>query len=301
MIVVKIKGGLGNQLFQYAAALQLNKLYGNPIVLDLSFFEEEKFKGIFRLDKFPISYSVSNHVFRNKRKNLIRSIRNKLFYYSKLIMGRPYGNVISGDDLGSNYYFKLKECAISSDVYLLDGWLQSFFYFSHVRNLLSEYLMPSEIDNTLVDLEHQIQTASSVSVHIRRGDMESNSFFKVLGEDYYKEAVAYILSKVENPTFFVFSDEPEKAEYLLSFIKCAAIFIQENSQRLGYYSTMNDFIDFNLMRLCKHHIIANSTFSWWPAYLNNSANHIVVAPIVWNQLGGPSSLLYQDWHLIHNK
>jgi hypothetical protein len=110
--------------------------------------------------------------------------------------------------------------------------------------------------------------------------MEKNSSFITLGRDYYIKALEVIKKKVENPLFFVFSDEPDKAKTLLNDITDLN-YVTDFSEPMGYYGTSGDYIDFYLMRLCRHYIIANSTFSWWPAYLNNTERKVVISPEVW--------------------
>ena len=299
MIIFKTQGGLGNQLFQYAAALQLSIVLKSGLNLDNSFFYDKKTRVHFRLDKFKIGYSETNLEFDNTEElSLINKIRYYLFRNTPLLSD-PGLNIINGDELKYPISSLMK---LNRDRdFLICGWLQKTVYFSQVRNILSETLWL--INNEPVDrsISKRISELNSVAVHIRRGDMAINPNFVMLGSNYYLNAVRKILELTSNPHFFIFSDEPEKAIELFRSIDVPKTFIMENSHSLGYYGTKGDYIDFELMRLCKHYIIANSTFSWWPAYLCQYSDSIVITPEIWYQNATiqnqfqKSGLLLNNW------
>lgn len=279
MIIVKTQGGLGNQLFQYAAALQLSTILKSTLYLDTSYFKEEKFKDHFRLDKFKIEYSETNIEFDNSKEIFLT---NKIRYYifrNTSLLSNPGLNEINGDSLKYpiSSLIRLKK----NVNFLVYGWLQKSSYFSQVSNILSDNLWLKDIELVNRDIAKRISESNSVAVHVRRGDMAINPNFVTLERDYYFNAIRKVLELTSDPLFFVFSDEPEKAMGLFKGLNIQIIFITENSQSLGFYGTQGDYIDFELMRQCKHFIISNSTFSWWPAYLSNNTNKIVVAPKIW--------------------
>ncbi len=302
MISVKVQGGLGNQLFQYAAALQLSEQGNTDVFLDNSYFEEEKYRILFRLDKYKIHYTDTTGTFpRDDARSLSARVLQKLFYtYS--FFTNPGGNVVKGDLL-KQPVAKLANLDHRRK-YLLEGWLQRTDYFSAVKTQLSEALWLKEEIAPRGELVDQLRTCESVAVHIRRGDMVLNPNFVTLDSSYYKSAVDRIQTRKKNAQFFVFSDEPEKARELFSQIQCSVTFITGQSESLGYYGTKGDYVDFELMRHCRNFIVANSTFSWWPAYLSANPEKMVVAPREWftgDQMRrdfGTSGLLQSDWIVI---
>lgn len=279
MIVTKVQGGLGNQLFQYAAALHLSIITKLPLVVDLSFFNEEKFSNLCRLDKFKIDYSEINiDIKQLKEFSLANKVRNYLFRNTSII-SNPGVDIINGDLL--KYPIKSLTRLNKKKDFILIGWLQNEVFFSKVSHLLSENLWLKEKQEVDQEIASLITKRNSVAVHIRRGDMSVNPNFVTLQSKYYFDAVRRIMEYISDPCFFIFSDEPDKAQELLIPIDVPKVFITKQSQSLGYYGTKGDYIDFELMRLCKHYITANSTFSWWPAYLSSNSEKIVVTPKIW--------------------
>ena len=299
MIIVKIQGGLGNQFFQYAAALQISKSTNKEVLLDLSYFDDEKHKILYRFDKFKVIFKDATKMHIPKEANTHFSrISQKLYYGFKFFPCVGF-NVINGDLL-SNPSIKLKSLNPKMN-FLLIGWLQNTEYFKGVKTILSDHLHLNNNVSINKEISNLILNTNSVAIHIRRGDMLLNKNFVELDSVYYESAIKIISNKINNPHFFVFSDEPEKAKQLLKQLKYPLTFVTEHSQSLGYYSTKGDFIDFELMRRCKHYITANSTFSWWPAYLSQDKNKIVISPSKWYENKAlqdkfeKSNLIEKDW------
>ena len=300
MITVKTKGGLGNQLFQYAIAYQLFREFGFNINLDIDFFKSQ-FSNLFKLEKFNIPFSINENFIAKNSLNKYIKIINDFIYYKNNFWLYPGSNEINLDLL-KNPFWKIKNLSSNSQ-YLISGWMQNTSYIEKYRNDLSDlYWLKPEYENQS-ELKDLIQNANSVSVHIRRGDMVKNSNFNIIEKDYYLSAVEHVLTNTIDPQFYIFSDEPEEAKQLFPKISNST-FISENSKSMGYYGTHQDYQDFQLMRYCQHHIIANSTFSWWPAYLNLAKDNIVIAPKIWyknsvlqNQFS-KSSLLQKEWIII---
>lgn len=179
--------------------------------------------------------------------------------------------------LEPHYHYWEQIHSIPSTAYL-QGYWQSEKYFSEIADVLREdfkFRQPlSEINAQWAD---KITQCHSISLHIRRGDYVSNPMtHKVHGVcqlDYYYRAIEYITSLIDDPVFFVFSDEAEWAKSNLE-ISHPVYYVENNTGQESYN-------DMRLMSLCRHHIIANSTFSWWGAWLNNSPEKIVIAPQKW--------------------
>ncbi len=263
--IVRIMGGLGNQLFQYAMARYWDIQYGADILLDVDVDSFET-KREYSLEKLNvITYGlVPEHVkraFRIARNNNHRTVFkvgiNKILHY-----GFEKENFVFQDNNRFNY---------------LDGYWQNTEYFKTIRKeLLDEIMYMGKMNNEQKMMIKRISAANSVSVHIRRGDFcsEQNSKIYVIQEaSYYLKAVNYLKTIISNPVFFVFSDDIEWCKDNIRFDE-NVFYIDKRLNKL-------DVEDFEMMRLCKNHIIANSTFSWWASWLAQYENKIVVSPKQW--------------------
>ena len=190
-------------------------------------------------------------------------------------------------------YFKEKrssyfdESIFKNNPVYLDGYWQNELYFSAIRELLLVELSPncSMNDLSCANLE-SIKENNSVSLHVRRGDYLNLKDINVLDVDYYKKAVEFVRKNVEKPTFFIFSDDLEWCKNSLGFL--------DDCIYVDYTETEID--DLKLMSFCRHNIIANSSFSWWGAWLNKNPNKTVIAPKGWllNDPGS-SNVILSDW------
>lgn len=299
MIVVKVQGGLGNQLFHYAAAVRLAERVNNEIFLDSTYFDKEEFREIYRLKKFDMLFretDTSRRVVQSS--SLISRIKQKLFYKTGFFRW-PGSSVIQGDQLTDPW--KKLDALDKKKEFLLEGWLQKEDYVDGVKSRLSKDLWLKKDIPVDQELKNRIRNSNAVALHIRRGDMAKNPNFKTVGTDYYSKAVVKMHELVTDPHFFIFSDEPEKAKEVLAGVSGNFTYLTAQSMALGYYGTQGDYIDFELMRLCKHYITANSTFSWWPAFLSDNPDKVVIAPGHWYQNQelqekfSKTGLLQKDW------
>jgi hypothetical protein len=278
MIITKIKGGLGNQLFQYAVGRAVALHHKVPLKLDLTIFETYKLHNGYRLDQFAIQADIApkNEIIKLKGGN------NVLF--SAL---RKVGLV------KRKSYFKEKRTSYfdasvfkNNSVYL-DGYWQNELYFKNIRELLLRELSPvssmSDLDCAYLEC---IKNSNSVSLHVRRGDYLNSKNINVLDVDYYVKAVDYIRKNVKNPTFYIFSDDLEWCKNNLGFLN-GCIYVDR---------TQTEIDDLKLMSFCRHNIIANSSFSWWGAWLNQNPKNTVIAPKGWllNDPGS-SNVILSDW------
>jgi hypothetical protein len=181
------------------------------------------------------------------------------------------------------------------DVYL-DGYWQSDLYFKDIRNILLSELQPiAKPGKENQALLEKMEEENSVALHIRRGDYLSNPLAAkhhgVCPLHYYQEAIQIIVSKVQNPHFYVFSDDLEWAKKNLD-LQFPVIFVGNNKGDQA-------FQDLRLISNCKHQIIANSSFSWWGAWLNLNPDRIVIAPKKWFLVDKDTSTLFpSDWLII---
>lgn len=258
MVVAKLYGGLGNQMYQFAAGTALSLRLGTSLYVDTGWFEIVKghpnaTERTFELGVFGISA---------KKPGIV----------TKLTLHLNPLTVFQEE--GFNYQPGFEK--LSGNV-ALDGYWQSYKYFEgcsdHIRKLY-QFVNPPSKDTSKALAE--IKGVESISLHIRRGDyvnQERTKFIGVLPINYYEAAIKNIEKRTKNPVFFVFSDEPEWCKQNLK-LPTNTIFISDL-----YTSTTED--DLRLMSACKHHIIANSSYSWWGAWLNSNPEKIVCAPKRW--------------------
>lgn len=274
MIIVKIIGGIGNQLFQYAFAKALAQ-HNPDVFLDISdyrFYDDRQFD----LACFHISLPIASEkqvaqflpVAGRKAKiqRFFRDVFQKNYLYFQEKQGDFEENILK--KYNENTYF--------------DGYWQSYRYFEGI-NLKNDLTFKTKaLEQNKIFIE-KIQNSKSVSLHIRRGDYvnkaDVNKIFRVLELDYYKKSIELISQKI-SPHFFVFSDDIDWAKEHL-----------QTGFPQTFIDTQNpNFEDLRLMSLCKHHIIANSSFSWWGTWLNKNDNKIVLCPKKWyneNTLSNP--------------
>ena len=251
MIIVRIFGGLGNQMFQYAYARALS-LAGHDVKLDISKFKTYKLHGGYQLDKYKIDIEIANSFsLFSKRFNIVNTVKEKSLLFNKKFKS-----------LKGNEYVK--------------GYFQTEKYFKEIRStLLTEFVINKKLSGQTIGFSKQILASkNSCSLHIRRGDYitdeKANSVHGTCDLDYYKKAINHIESKFENTQYFVFSDDISWTKENLQI---------ENAIYVDNKSIPHE--DLYLMSLCNNNITANSSFSWWGAWLNKNENKIVVAPKNW--------------------
>ena len=267
MIVVKLMGGMGNQMFQYACGKALSIKHGVPLILDHSYLERKQPKNItkrnYELSAFGIELKASKYLlFKIYFSSFLTRILSHKFFY-KII------NEISPYEANTKfpYYNNL----------IINGYFQSEQYFLKICDIIrSDFIFtnPNPKYNELINFINSLETP--VSVLVRRDDYINLSDDSLLSIEYYNESIDYISSKVQNPCFLVFTigDTAWVKENLKSDKKI--IFIENENPDLKGFEKMR------LMSLCKHNIIANSSFGWWSAWLNSFQSKIVVAPQKWS-------------------
>lgn len=267
MIIVRLRGGLGNQLFQYAAGKALAEHHGTELALDLYTYLKHPYRK-FELSKFNIDareatrdevhrFTGSNPIVRyiNKRENYFRSVN---------VFAQPH------------YHFYDDFLSLPGDLYLSGYWQSEKYFLSNAPAISKQFTPKAPLDPRNISLQAAIQSGNSVAIHVRRGDYASltnySSFFGTLPVGYYKNAIDKLRNEISDPVFYFFSDDPEWCRQNFSDIK--AEFVDHNKGEDAYK-------DLLLMSFCKHNIIANSTFSWWGAWLNQRPDKKVIAPLQW--------------------
>jgi hypothetical protein len=285
MVIAKLQGGLGNQMFQYAAARGFagdqEPVYLDHTALeknstDNSFFTARKYElGIFKNLKCQRAHAFPLNIIADK---------TFIFKLSRTIIPP---RIIKDGTIPDDQFFHSK-------YNYLDGYFQSESYFKDKRALLlSEFSFP-ESDNIIDSLKSRIlSTDNPVALHVRRGDYlkpDVAEFHGVLPLAYYQRAKKKIESVITSAHYFVFSDDIEWCKHHFSFLGHTVTFVATD--------TLRTWQDMYLMSLCRHHIIANSSYSWWSAWLNKTPEKIVIAPENWfanESYNNQTDIVPRDW------
>ena len=283
MIAFRAQGGVGNQLFQYAAARRLALQHDCPLVVDHHWFDH------------PLSNETPRHL------ELARySVAMRLATPLELLRWTPMRSRWSrylapllpmnlvrehGHEVNRNVF------SASSNSYLSGFW-QSEAYFVDIREQLLTELTPLAPPGAQDLAVIERMQGCAISVHVRRGDYASlpsaSAYHGLCTLDYYRKAIAYVAERVLCPTLFVFSDDPDwtKANLQSPF---PTYYVDHNPSEKA-------FQDLRLMSLCHHHILANSSFSWWGAWLSRHSDGIVIAPERWYAVDRPTpDLIPSRW------
>lgn len=271
-------GGLGNQMFQYAVGRRLAKRYETVLKLDLSFLEGDQSGNTHR--NFALNHLCIKA--EGASKDQIEKIVFKRKNFLELAAAKILRKSGSNDNCLYVYcekfgHFNPKVMALPDNSYL-EGYWQSEKYFRGIEDIIrAEFVVNNPLAGKNLELAGKVQDTNSVSIHVRRGDYVSSptvqAFHGICSVDYYQKAVIKIASLIPYPHFYIFSDE--------------AGWVKENLN-LPYPVTVVDnngpdeaYEDLRLMSYCRHHIIANSSLSWWGAWLSPHPGKNVVAPKRW--------------------
>lgn len=288
---MQLRGGLGNQMFQYAAGRALAIKHNTQLVLDISDYENDPQRK-YCLDCFKIKAGIASYsdIYKVNKSIAVSNLISKIVPFKNNI-AKNFILKLSGIQVYQNRYYSFDPNAITpplcfkniisqrffhfdhdffftpDNVYVSGTWI-SEKYFKHISSIIVEdfSFIPSKIINN--DYENTILNSNSVSVHIRRGDKMNNPFYPSNEIRYFQNAIEYIKSHVENPIFFFFSDDKQ--------------WIRENIPQKENYiiieGNLPDYEELRLMSLCRHNITTESTFSWWAAWLNKNEMKIVITP-----------------------
>ena len=282
MITVSLFGGLGNQMFQYAAGKALAERHGVELALDLSGFRVDRLRS-FLLDRLRVpevmpehdessaSGEAAGYFFRARRRERINRVT--------ALIGLPKLRSSPNSYREPHFHFDHAFESLGPNTELF-GYFQSERYFSSIADEIRRHFEPREPLGTeaRVTADKIAQSGLPVSVHVRRGDYVQASTAAVHGildEDYYRKALAEIEDRVgHSPDLFVFSDDRDAAAQVLNSIPPTRVtYVQGDPNR--------PWEDMALIARCRHHVLANSSFSWCGAWLNQSHDKIVIAPRLW--------------------
>jgi hypothetical protein len=294
MLIIAIKGGLGNQMFQYAFGRKLSLLHNVELYLDLGWFQNpgEDTRRTFGLNQFNIQAKIATIDQVRKLKGgdwihktyLVRALRKFSLYKQKSYFKeyRPFYESSIVVNSSSGYY---------------DGHWVDFRYFDDIANVLkNDFSLVTKLSPQLTELFDVIKNTQSVSVHIRRGDYanrkSTQKFHGLLPISYFKTSIERAVKHLDNPHIFFFSDE-------INWVKENLSIVYPHTYIEPSYPD-SEAIDLILMSACKCQIISNSTFSWWAAWLNQNQNKTVIAPPFWSKLIPDSrQILPASWTVNH--
>ena len=272
IVITHMIGGLGNQMFQYAAGYALSRRLNASLKFDISEFAEYKAHNGLEISKIfncaikrPSPKELDNVLGRNARKGLLKRIKI-------LTLSYLYPQHVLIDRYKSENWISLK-----APIYIKGYWQSEKYFKEYSHEIRRIFDFRSAMDGRNQEISNSISNGDSISLHIRRGDYITNRKANLeLGTapmSYFKSAIAYITKKVASPRFFVFSDDQLWAKSNLN-TGFPTDYIENNKGPCSFF-------DMQLMSRCRHHIITNSSFSWWGAWLNPDREKIVIGPRKW--------------------
>lgn len=267
MIIVNIKGGLGNQMFQYALGRRLSLIERQDIKFDKTGYRDGGYRS-YGLGFFNVEQSFAN-TDEIKRLKYPYGPISKIWrlFKSRVLRIRYTG-------------WEPKKLIQTKNAYL-DGYWQSYKYFEDIREtLVKDFSLKIPLEQTHPELLAKISSPNSVSLAVRRTDYLLPINLKNIGvcsADYYNRAIKIVEEKITSPSFFVVCDDLDWVRNNIGFHNHPVTFVSE----LRKNNSITDYQELILMSKCKHNIIANSSFSWWSAWLNENPDKIVIAPDVW--------------------
>lgn len=269
MITIALCGGLGNQMFQFATGYALARRYGVGLRLEVSLLSKDEHRE-YVLDRWDLMNASLVTLKAMKGTSPIPIMHRVTRRLSSVLGGTRHVAIYR-----SGYDESVAGCGPSA---YLEGYFQSWRYFNQYHDEICNLFKPGRpLSEESLAMLDRIRHTESVSLHIRRGDYVSNSrtnaYHGVCDVNYYQRAIQHVSSIVEHLELFVFSDEPAWAAQNLKLGLPATIVSRSHAPDVHE--------DMILMQMCKHNIIANSTYSWWSAYLNANRSRVVVAPLRW--------------------
>ena len=297
MVVVKIFAGLGNQMFQYAFGKGYELKTGGKVFFEANWLEDRELQGedtarelelnVFKANINFLESSILKSIL--KRKSIPQRIAYRILSALKILNFLEEEKLFTYDE---ELFLKFK--GISH----IQGYFQTESYFKEFREeILKDFKIKNKLSPNSTKYKELIQASNSVCLQVRRRhyvtNPKANKTHDVCGLDYYERAASHIIDKVENPMFFVFSDDLDWVKQQEITKGAPVTYVSGN---IGDFS----FEDMILMQYCKHNIIANSSFSWWGAWLNTNKDKIVIAPQKWTTKTETKecSVIPKDWLII---
>ena len=274
MVIAQITGGLGNQLFQYSAAKSLSLYHNTPLMLEVSSFYREELPDLEVPRDFELFHfeGINEEIISPEDLAKIISLNKKSILPKKMIPAHRKEIYTE-----AYYHFDKKFFNARNKVFLKGGWQSEKYFKKHEKAIRNNLRLKPALFENVIEKAKTIKQQNSVAVHIRRGDyLRKKIIYEwhgVMNKDYYEKAFQLLSSRVKDLKIYYFTDDPDWVNNTLmpSF----------NGEILSGSITTSHLEDFYLMSKCRHNIIANSSFSWWGAWLNDNPNKIVIAPEKW--------------------
>ena len=293
MIIVKLISGLGNQLFQYALARQLAIQNNDQLKLDISFYANQSLRS-YRLDKYNIQAKIAQPDQMDKLLSVYNSpsVYNKIYRRIEGRLPKQYKRHYREREW---WGYEPEVFNITGNVYL-EGYWQHYQYYQNLdKRIFDELTLKDTTEQSSYALFKQVQQDhSSVSLHIRRGDYitdkQANNLMGILPLTYYQRAIEHIKGKIKTPSFYIFSDDLDWAKDNLKIDAPVSFADIDGGSK--------DYLELDLMSSCRHQIVANSSFSWWGAFLNRNPSKIVVSPAQWvkqEEINNKTFLHFPAW------
>lgn len=290
MKIVKLKGGLGNQMFQYAFAKMLKKVTNDEVKIDLSPYAELNGDMVRkpRILKFNISLPIASKEDINKICKFNHSGNSQSFKYRLKII---FENLVN-----KKYLFEKNHEGYTNNKMnyfdYFDGYWQDWQMIDAIiGELKNDFNYLGSLSSTSKELMRYIVSSNSVSIGVRRGDYltDNPKHYGVIGQKYYDQAMKKISENVKRPIFFIFSNDINWVKQNMTFSNLNIVYVT---------GTNDDFEDFVLLSKCKHSIIPNSTYHWWGARLNEYKGKRIIAPKKWFADDAPINILPERWEKI---
>ncbi|MCX6717344.1 MAG: alpha-1,2-fucosyltransferase [Candidatus Taylorbacteria bacterium] len=279
MIIIKLQGGIGNQMFQYAFGRSLSLKRKDSLRLDTCFYKNIK------SGDTPREFKLNNF---NIKANIVET---NSFSKSTKFLWKVVNGI--GLKIHKDFHVRFHPLFLNMRTKKFIGFFQSYKYFSDYEKEIREDLtLKIQLPEKAIELIEQIKNSASVSIHVRCGDYLTNKEnlknYGVCSPDHYQNAISKIKEKIDKPIFYIFSDN---INWVKSNLKTDEnfIFVSDNN--------FDETVELELMSNCKNNIIANGSFSWWGAWLNKNHNKIVIAPRKWTNIANFDTidLIPDDW------
>ena len=276
MIIVSLFGGIGNQMFQYACGKVVAKNLNAELKIDISHLTDRTPRNNFTYRDYELGvFNIKDEIATIEEvRQFIPDLWNSKEYIKQLYKLKRLFN-------GKSLYLEKSKFTYNKDIELvkdntfLYGYFQTERYFeNHRSELLKSFMLNNQIDKINISLIDKIKSENAISIHIRRGDYLNSPFELLDIQGYYMKAIELIQDRVEKPSFYIFTNDYLWAEENFASLNIKKIIVNINKND-------QSFIDMILMSNCKHNICANSSFSWWGAWLNTNPEKIVIAPKRW--------------------
>jgi hypothetical protein len=293
MLIVELLGGLGNQMFQYAFGRSVSTQLGLEVKFDV-------FNLLDRIPKPDFTYRDYELAIFDAEVPIATASDIALYKALPSSRVRQFSSLIQRKLTKAQFFPEKKAFIYDAEVLhvgrhtYFEGYWQTEKYFKPCELLIRKaFSFKQPLADTSRSLADKMLGASSVAMHIRRGDYVTNAATNAAHGTctpaYYQQALATLQERVEGINLFVFSDEPEWVKENLHFA-VPTVYISHNQGKASYQ-------DMQLMSLCQHNIIANSSFSWWGAWLNNNPSKVVIAPKQWmpGYITDSLDLIPEEW------